>query len=135
MIVADVNLLVYLLVRGEFTPLAERALRRDRRWVAPRSHRAELLNVLATNVRAGVVRADTFDSLWRRAYRTVATPTDPDPSEVLRLSVDSRIATYDCEYVAMARRRRRLRLVTNDGPVQRAFPDVAIRLEDFADRR
>ena len=134
MIVADVNLLVCLLVHGEFTSLAERALRRDRRWVAPRSHRGELLNVLATNVRAGTVRAETFDSLWRRAYRTVATPADPDPAEVLRLSVESRIATYDCEYVAMARQRR-LRLVTNDGPMQRAFPDLATRLVDFAEGR
>jgi len=133
-IVADVNLLVYLLVSGEFTLLAERALRRDRRWIAPRSHRAELPNVLATNVRAGVVRIETFDSLWRRAYRTVATPADSDPAEVLRLSVESRIATYDCEYVAMARQRR-LRLVTNDGPMQRAFPDVAVRLVDFAEGR
>ena len=131
MIVADVNLVVYLLVQGEFTPLAEWALRRDRRWVAPRSHRAELLNVLATTVRAGVIRADAFPPLWRRAYRTVATPTDPDPFDVFRLSVESRIATYDCEYAAMARQRR-LRLVTNDRPMRRAFPDVAVSLEDFA---
>ncbi len=131
MIVADVNLLVYLIVQGEFTPLAEQALRRDRRWVAPRSHRAELLNVLATNIRAGVIRIETFEELWRRAHRTVATPTDPDPTDALRLSVGSRIATYDCEYVAMARARR-LRLVTNDGPMRRAFPDVTVSLEDFA---
>jgi predicted nucleic acid-binding protein len=130
-IVADVNLLVYLLVRGLFTAAAERALRRDRRWVAPRSHRSELLNVLATNVRAGFVRADTFDGLWRRAHRTVATPPDPDPSTVLSLSVKSSIATYDCEYVAMARQRH-LKFVTNDGPAMRAFPDVAVSLEDFA---
>ena len=131
MIVADVNLLVYLLIDGEFTPLAERALRRDRRWVAPRSHRAELLNVLATTVRAGVIRAGAFAPIWRRAYRTVATPADPDPFDVFQLSVESRIATYDCEYVAIARQRR-LRLVTNDRPMRRAFPDVAVSLEDFA---
>jgi predicted nucleic acid-binding protein len=54
MIVADVNLLAYLLIEGEFTEIAERAYARDRRWIAPRSHRFELLNVLATNARAGI---------------------------------------------------------------------------------
>src|SRR4051794_20038657 len=55
-IVADVNLLVYLLINGPFTSDAERAFARDRRWIAPQSHRFELLNVLSTNVRAGTNR-------------------------------------------------------------------------------
>ena len=131
MIVADVNLLVYLLVDGDFTAAAEQAYRRDRRWVAPRAHRFELLNVLATHVRAGSVPLDDADALWRRAFRLVSTPWDVEPMDVLRLSVQSRTATYDCEYVVLARQRR-LKVVTNDGGMLARFPDVAVSIADFA---
>jgi predicted nucleic acid-binding protein len=131
-IVADVNLLVYLLISGPFTSDAERAFARDRRWIAPRSHRFELLNVLSTNVRAGTIKLDQADVLWRKAFRLVVLPTtDVEPMDVLKLSVNSKVATYDCEYVVLARLRR-LKLVTNDGGILRAFPDVAVSIGDFA---
>lgn len=131
MIVADVNLLAYLLISGPHTADAERAFARDRRWIAPRSHRFELLNVLSTNIRAGSIKLEQADALWRKAFRLVSTPTEVDPMDVLKLSVDSKVATYDCEYVVLARMKR-LKLVTNDGGILRAFPDVAVRIEDFA---
>lgn len=134
MIVADVNLLVYLLIDGEFTEAAERCRLRDRRWIAPRSHRFEFLNVLATNVRAGVIERNNVDELWKRAFRLMVTAQDVDPMNILDLSVASKIATYDCEYVALARDRR-LRLVTNDRKVLETFEDVAVSIEDFADGR
>jgi predicted nucleic acid-binding protein len=130
-IVADVNLLVYLLIDGPFTEAAEAAYRRDRRWVAPRSHRFELLNVLATNVRAGVVTLDQADEAWREAFRLVSTPWDADQVDVLKLSVESRIATYECEYVVLARQRH-LRVVNQDGRMLEHFPDTAVSIADFA---
>ncbi len=132
MIVAAVNLLVYLLIDGDFTKSAERVFARDRRWIAPRYHRAELLNVLATNVREGVIPEEMFEKLWRKAFRLVATPTEVEPIETLRLAVASRISTYDCEYVALARLRR-LKLVTNDKKVLEVFSDVAVSIDDFAE--
>jgi predicted nucleic acid-binding protein len=49
----------------------------------------------------------------------------------VRLSVETKIATYDCEFVVLARRLK-LRLVTKDKALLRAFPDVAVSIEDFA---
>lgn len=133
MIIADVNLLAYLLIEGEFTESAERAFARDRRWIAPAHHRTEFLNLLATNVRAKVITSATAEVLWKQSFKLVASPPTPvDPMDVLRLSIASRVATYDCEYVVLARLRR-LRLVTNDGGVLRNFPDVAVSIADFAD--
>ena len=125
------NLLAYPLIEGEFTAAAEQAYRRDRRWVAPRAHRFELLNILATNVRAGVVSVAQAEVAWLRVFRLVSTSCDAAPMDVLRLSVQAQTATYDCEYVALAGERR-LRVVTNDGGMLRRFPDVAVSIVDFA---
>jgi predicted nucleic acid-binding protein len=130
-IVADVNLLAYLLIDGEFTELAEKAYARDRRWVAPRSHRFELLNVMATNVRGGKIDLAQAGILFRRAFRMVSTPWDVESMDVLRLSVESRHATYDCEYIVLARQRR-LRVVTHDQKMLEKFPDVAVSIELFS---
>ena len=50
MIVADVNLPVYLFVSGSYTHLAKQVLGRDPHWLVPPFYRYELLNVMATHV-------------------------------------------------------------------------------------
>jgi hypothetical protein len=47
-IVADKNLVAYLVIDGEFTEAASSALRADAEWVAPSQPLYELLNVLST---------------------------------------------------------------------------------------
>jgi hypothetical protein len=49
-IVADVNVVAYLLIDGRFTTAARNSLKRDDHWIAPPQWRAEFVNVLATNV-------------------------------------------------------------------------------------
>ena len=131
MIVADTNLVAYLLIGGPFTDLSQEALHRDKDWVAPPFWWHEFLNVVATSVRekkldegrAMVVIADA--PLYVRSYE------HERPWDALRLSVESRIATYDTEFVVLARRLM-LRFVTSDKAVLKAFPDVAVSLADFA---
>jgi predicted nucleic acid-binding protein len=132
-IVADVNLLCYLLIRGEHTETAERVYARDRRWIARRYHRFELLNVLSNNVRfAGMPREHAL-AVWNRALRIVpGFAVEPEPVDVFNASADLKLTTYDCEYVVLARMRK-LRLVTADRQVLQAVPDLAVSIEDFAD--
>ena len=51
MIVVDTNVIAYLFLPGEYTPLAERLLQKDPDWVAPVLWRSELRNVFALYVR------------------------------------------------------------------------------------
>ncbi len=131
MIVADVNLPIYLFVNGPFTSLAAEVLARDPFWVIPPCYRYELLNVIATHIRKNEFDVAEGLRVIREIARTVEVRTDPDRAEVLRLSVVSRIATYDCEYVALADELG-TRVVTKDRKMLQAFPGITISLEDFA---
>ena len=132
MIVADVNLLSYLLIPGDHTRAAEAAYARDRRWIAPRYHRFELLNVLSNHCRFSDMTIDQALAVWHRAMRIIpGFALEPDPLEVLKTSIAAKCTTYDCEYIVLARMRK-LRLVTADKKVLEAVPDVAVSIEDFA---
>ena len=54
MIVADTNLVAYLLIEGDQTAAARRVWERDRDWILPPLWRSEYLNVLATLVRTAL---------------------------------------------------------------------------------
>jgi predicted nucleic acid-binding protein len=133
MIVADTNLVAYLLIAGPFTEAAQATLLRDKDWVAPPLWRHEFLNILATSVRAGKLSEIDAMATLGEAPLYVRSVDHEQPMEVLSLSVASRIATYDCEFVILARRLS-TRLVTADKELLRAFPDVAISPEQFAAR-
>ena len=51
MIVVDTNVIVYLMIEGEKTEMAQRTYRQDSAWFIPPLWRHELLNVLTTFVR------------------------------------------------------------------------------------
>lgn len=131
MIVADTNLVAYLLIGGPFTDLAQAALRRDKEWFAPPFWRHEFLNVVATAVREKVLDEARAMVVIAEAPLYVRSYDHERPWDALRLSVESRIATYDTEFVVLARRLM-IRLVTADKALLKAFPDVAVNLADFA---
>jgi predicted nucleic acid-binding protein len=131
MIVADVNLLIYYLVAGPFSDAAQRVFDRDSKWLAPAIWKSELLNVLATSVRENVLTLEKAQEAWIHAPAFVE-DTDVQPLEVLDLSITSRFATFDCYYVALARKWG-LRLVTADKKLLQKFSDVAVSIDDFAD--
>ena len=131
MIVVDATLLAYYLIEGDHTEAAVGVREKDPAWAAPELWRSELLNVLWTYVRRGdfdtslaLERFDLAEDLiGPRTYAVTA-------AEVLPLAVASGCTAYDSQYVALAERLA-LRLVTNDRPVLRAFPDLATHPEDF----
>ena len=132
MIVADVNLVVYLLVEGEWTPLAERALRRDPEWAAPLLWRSEFRNVLATMQRnGGLGLADALELAAEAEGLLAGRECAVQSSAVLALAAQSGCAAYDCEYVALARDLG-VALVTADKRLVTAFPGTAVSLKEFA---
>lgn len=131
MIVADVNLVAYLLLGGSNRGLAERVLRRDPHWGAPLLWRSEFRSVLAAFMRQ---RDLTIDEAYRAhdlAEQLLAGQEFTVPGErVLALVAASTCSAYDCEYVALADELA-VPLVTTDRQVLRAFPDRAISPKEF----
>lgn len=132
MIVVDTNLLVYLCTETADSTLADAVLRRDSAWAAPLLWRSEFRNVLVTLVRGRRFGLDEALRSMMAAERVVESREFSVVSDaVLRLAAASGCSAYDCEYVALARELR-VPLVTSDGAVLKAFPDVATRPRTFA---
>jgi predicted nucleic acid-binding protein len=129
-IVVDTNVLGYLWVPGERTEAARAVLRSDPEWSAPLLWRSEFRNLLATLVRTGKLEpqvalaaahsAEAQMENWEHAVST---------EDVLRLAGASGCSAYDCEFVALAEALG-VRLVTADRKVLRAFPGLALGLEE-----
>lgn len=132
MIVADVNLLAYLLVPGPQTAQSERVRAKEKVWVVPALLPHELLNVLARYVRRGDIIRDEAIRAYRRGLAMVEISVmNPDPIAVLGLAERSGCTTYDAEYVWLAQELD-LPFVTADREVVRAFPGTATDLAHFS---
>lgn len=132
MIVADTNLLLYLLVPGDQTALAEAALAKDAAWAAPPLWLSEFRNALAGYLRRGAMNASQLRTVVAEAENLMHGREHPVGSrEVLDLVARSACSAYDCEFAALAMRLR-VPLVTLDGKVLREFPEVAVSLAEYA---
>ncbi len=126
MIVADANLIAYLVLPGEWTEQAEAVFLADPIWAVPVLWTSELRSVVSRYVRSGSLTVTQGSAAMERAEKLVDGREAPVPSrDVLQLSLDSGCSSYDCEYVALAKLLGSP-LVTLDKAVLRAFPAVAI---------
>lgn len=134
MIVADANLIAYLILPGERTEDAEAVLLVDPVWVVPGLWASEMRSVLSHYIRADKLSVAQASAAMERAHAVIDGREGPVESrEVLLLAHKSNCSSYDCEYVALAISLD-VPLVTSDKMVLHAFPDVAISPEDFASR-
>jgi predicted nucleic acid-binding protein len=126
MIVADTNLVVYLLIPGEESEEAQRILRADSEWAVPALWRSEMRSVLVSYLRQRRLSLDDALEVMERAESLLHRHEYDVPSGVvLALASASRCSAYDCEFVALAQHLG-VRLVTSDRAVLKAFPGVAI---------
>lgn len=132
MIVVDTNVLVYLLVPCDHTPLAEAAMRRDPDWSAPPLWRSEFRNVLGPRVRRGLIGFDAAMTAFAQAERHLLDREfGVSTGAVLDLVSRSQCTAYDCEFVALAQAQA-VPLVTSDAEILREFRGIAVSLEEFA---
>lgn len=135
MIVADANLIAYLVLPGERTEQAEAVLLRDPMWVVPVLWASELRSVVSHYVRGGNLTLAQGSAAMERAAELVAGREGPvDSRDVLELAHRSGCSSYDCEYVALAISLD-VPLITSDKAVLRAFPRVAIAPDVFVKAR
>jgi predicted nucleic acid-binding protein len=131
-IVADANLIAYLLIPGPFTEDARRVLAKDAEWAAPVLWRSELSNVLAGYMRRGLLSLDAALERFAGAAEILeASEYEVSFDEVLRLAAASGCSAYDCQYVLIARMLG-VPLVTSDRRILSTFPGVAVTPHDFA---
>ncbi|MFB6264224.1 MAG: type II toxin-antitoxin system VapC family toxin [Bradymonadaceae bacterium] len=131
MIVADANLLVYLLLPGEHSEAAEEVLERDATWCAPLLWRSEFRNVLAVYLGKELLTSEAALRAFREAERLVdGREFAVDTAAVLELIEESSCSAYDCEYVALARELE-VPVVTSDREMLEAFPGTAVDMETF----
>jgi predicted nucleic acid-binding protein len=125
-IVADTNLIAYLLVPGQFTADAKAVYVKDPEWVAPLLWRSELRNVLWQYVRNGQVPlSDALTWMQEAEEIVIQQEYQMDSDPVLTLSVSSGKSPYDCEFVNLAQDLG-VKLVTSDRKVIAAFPQIAV---------
>lgn len=124
MIVVDSNVLAYLYLPGEFTDAAERLLEDDPDWHAPILWRSEFRNILAGCMRRGTLAFEQAHAIQREAESLLdGAEHELDSRRVLELVRASDCSAYDCEFIALAETLG-VRLVTMDGKLLKAFPDI-----------
>jgi predicted nucleic acid-binding protein len=125
-IVADTNLVAYLLIEGDRTDLARRVRAVDGEWVLPTLWRSEFLNVLATAVRAQVLDRSSASRAWQLALGTFSgAEHEPAGEAVLTVAIDKRLTAYDAQFVVTAIDLG-VPLVTADRRILSAAPELAV---------
>lgn len=132
MIVADTNLIAYLLVPGEWTATAELIFTNETEWVAPFLWRSEFRNTLALYIRQKLIALDIAKELMAKAEKLMLNREfTVDSADVLELAKASACSAYDCEFVALAKRLG-VELVTSDKKLIAAFPSVAVSMNSYS---
>ena len=130
MIVADNNLIVgFVLARDDFHAEAMAVRKTDSDWHAPALYRSEFRSV----ARKHLLKGESEDLLIQAAQASVMSVTihEVNDAEVLSiLGENSKVSSYDAEYIALARRLR-CQLVTTDTALVKLFPQIAVSPKQF----
>jgi predicted nucleic acid-binding protein len=131
MIIVDANIIAYLLLETEHTPLAEAVWARDPDWYVPVLWRSEVENILVNAVRHNHLTIEKARERMEMALHILDDREDLVSSDqVLILATQSGCTAYDCEYVALARQYG-VSLVTFDKAIVKKFPETALFPADF----
>jgi len=131
MIVADSNLLAYLLLPGPKAALAEQVFLKDPDWYSPVLWKSEFRNILFAYMRSQGMPLHIAEGHWNNALTLLGGRTsDVDPSNILVKASATPLTAYDAEYVVLAEELG-LQLVTSDRQILRHASHVALKPEDF----
>ena len=131
MIVADTNLIAYLLVPGQYTRQAEAVYRKDPQWSAPVLWRSEFRNVLVLSHRHGLIgKVEGLDIMEQAEQLMKGQAFEVESSRVLGLAATSGCSAYDCEFVALAQHLG-VPLVTSDHVLIAKFKPTVVSMAAF----
>lgn len=131
MIIADTNIISYLLLPTIYTDSVEKLYEIDPDWSAPILWKSEFRNVMALYLRKKIITLDKAIQLQDAAESIIIqNEYDISSSQVLALIDKSDCSAYDCEFIALANHLD-TKLVTQDKKILREFPSTAISVSDF----
>ncbi len=131
MIVVDANILLYAMIECEATPLTQALKNKDPDWRAPPLLMHEVLNVLVTHERRGMLTLDQCRELLRGATAFMgAAEIAVNVELVLDMAARHRITGYDAQYVALAQTLD-VTLVTEDRKLREAVPGIALSVTEY----
>lgn len=131
MIVTDTNIVFQLVVESEFSTQARQLMLKESDWRMPPFWRVELLNALATQMRAGKLTRGMVDEA-RRSAQALKMIREVVPNEDRALDLVERhgSSAYDSLFLAAAHQLGAT-LVTLDKKLIGKAPKTAIHLKDF----
>ena len=134
MIVADVNLISYFWLKGEYSDIAEKVYMKDPRWISVPLWKSEFRNVLAGYLRKNLLSLELAADVIQKAENQLKDNEYGVSSvEVLRLIGKSKCSAYDCEYVALAEYFG-VKCVTSDKMILNQFPDKTVSIREFSEK-
>jgi len=134
MIVADTNIISYLLLPTSYSDSVDKLFALDSAWIAPTLWKSEFRNVLALYLRKEIITFDKALQLQEAAESIMNNNEfDVSSSQVLALVNQSNCSAYDCEFIALAKHQN-IPLVTQDKKVLREFPDNTLSIASFIEK-
>ncbi len=131
MIIADTNIISYLLLPTSYTDSVESLYKIDPDWSAPILWKSEFRNVMALYLRKKIITLEKAMQLQDTAESIIIqNEYDVSSSQVLALIDKSNCSSYDCEFVALAHHFD-TKLVTQDKKILKEFPSTTISVSDF----
>ena len=131
MIIADTNIISYLLLPTLYTDSVEKLYEIDPDWSAPILWKSEFRNVMALYLRKKIITLEKAIQLQDTAESIIIqNEYDISSAQVLALIDKSDCSAYDCEFIALANHFDK-KLVTQDKKILREFPSTAISVSDF----
>ena len=135
MIVADTNLVAYLLLNSGQTEEAEKVHERDPEWRLPPFWRDEYVNVLWRFHRKGDLTRGEAIRAWREGIELLGeSEVAVDGESVLENAMRYAITAYDAQFVSLAESLG-VPLVTFDRKLVRACRGVAVSYSGFLRKR
>ena len=131
MIVADTNLIAYLLIPGSSSEWAGQVLRKDSEWIVPMLWRSEFRNVLALYMRNEGMTLDQAQTTMLKAEFLLSNREYVvNSAAVLQLVRKLKISAYDAEFGALAIDMN-IKLVTLDRGLLAELGHTAISPQEF----
>ncbi len=131
MIVVDANILVYSLIEGDYSPLVHKLRERDMDWRTTGLCLHEILNVLATYQRRGILTLAQCKKLLDHAERFMkVAQCEVKMNAALAVAAKYAITGYDAQYVALAQSLH-VPLITEDRKLRDAVPGIAFSMQEF----
>jgi len=131
MIVADTNIISYLLLPTPYSNSVDSLYQSDSNWTAPTLWKSEFRNVLALYLRKNIISLDKALQIQDSAESIMLhNEFDISSSQVLSLVDKSNCSSYDCEFIALAHHLN-APLITQDKKILREFPSTAMSVANY----